>query len=97
MSKKLKCVECHNSIHWAVPNEVNEYNYEYAKYCIEIAKTSIVCDKTMKTKFVNHEQYCKKFLKKTEIDLKYDSYHQKKLLELEKMIKEYEESRGIKN
>ena len=44
-----------------------------------------------------HEQYCKKFLKKTEIDLEYDSYHQKKLLELEKMIKEYEESRGIKN
>lgn len=51
----------------------------------------------MKTKSIKHEQYCKKFLKKTEIDLEYDSYHQKKLLELEKIIKEYEESRGIKN
>lgn len=97
MSKKVKCISCHNSSHWAVPNEVNEDNYEYAKYCIKIAKASIVCNETMKTKSIKHEQYCKKFLKKTEMDLEYDSYHQKELLELEKMIKEYEESRGIKN
>lgn len=93
MSKKVKCVECHNSIHWAVPNEINEDNYEYAKYCIKIAKTSIVCGETMKTKSVNHEQYCKKFLKKTEIDLETDSYYQKEISELEKMIKEYEKKK----
>lgn len=53
-------------------------------YVFKLQKASIVCDETMKTKSIKHEQYCKKFLKKTEMDLEHDSYHQKELLKLEK-------------
>lgn len=97
MSKKVKCIDCHNSSHWALPYGVSEQDYEYAKLCFQTSKASIVCNETMKTKSIKHEQYCKKFLKKTEMDLEHGSYHQKELLELEKMIKEYEESRDIEN
>ncbi len=97
MSKKVKCIECHNSMHWSIPREVSEDNYEYAKLCLRIAKTSIVCGETMKTKSIKHEQYCKKFSKKTEMDLESDSYIQKEQEKLEKMITEYEESKGIEN
>lgn len=96
MSKKVKCIECSKSMCWALPQKVSDGNYKYAKYCLQTAKMSIVCGETMKTKSINHEQYCKKFLKKTEMDLKFDSFLQKEISELEKMIKEYEESRGSK-
>lgn len=93
MSKKVKCIECSKSMRWALPQKVSEGNYAYAKHRLETAKRSIVCGETMKTKSINHEQYCKKFLKKTEMDLKFDSYNQKKISELEKTIKEYEKVR----
>lgn len=97
MSKKVKCIDCHNSSHWALPYGVSEQNYEYAKLCFQTSKASIVCNETMKTKSIKHEQYCKKFLKKTEMDLESDSYIQKEQEKLEKMITEYEESKGIEN
>ena len=97
MSKKVKCIDCNNSSHWALPYGVSEQNYEYAKLCFQTSKASIVCDETMKTKSIKHEQYCKKFLKKTEMDLESDSYIQKEQEKLEKMITEYEESKGIEN
>lgn len=97
MSKKVKCIDCHNSSHWVLPYRVSEQNYEYAKSCFQASKASIICGETMKTKSIKHEQYCKKFLKKTEIDLETDSYYQKEISELEKMIKEYEKRKGIEN
>lgn len=93
MSKKVKCIECHNSIHWAFPDRVSRKNYEYAKHCLQTGKRSIVCGETMKTKSINHEQYCKKFSKKTEMDLEFDSLYQKEIEKSENMIKKYEEAR----
>lgn len=97
MSKRVKCIECHFSSHWSLPCGVSEKNYKYAKLCLQTAKRSIVCNETMKTKPINHEQYCKKFSKKTEMDLKFEPCYLNKILELEKMITEYEESRDAKN
>lgn len=87
MSKKVKCIECHNSMHWEIPDKVPDKNYEYAKHCLQTAKRSIVCGNTMRTKSINHEQYCKKFSEKTDFDFQADSYYQKKIEKLEKMIK----------
>lgn len=94
MSKKVKCIECSKSMHWALTNGVSEKNYEYAKRCIQTARRSIICGETMKTKSIHHEQYCKKFVKKTEMDLSCDECYQKEIEQVEKTIKEYEESCG---
>lgn len=90
MAKKVKCIDCINSMHWALPVMVRGENLEYAKYCSRIAKRSIVCGETMKTKQINHEQYCKKYREKTEWDKEYDKVYDKEISELEKKIEDYE-------
>ena len=88
MAKKRKCIECECSMHWALPRKVTEKNIDYAKYCLNWAKKTIVCDRTMKTKGVNHEQYCKHFVRK----IHEDTWYQKEIEKLEQMINEYEQN-----
>jgi hypothetical protein len=71
---------------WALPIKVTEKNIDYAKHCLDVAKRSIVCDRTMRTKPIGHEQYCKHFVKKEHEDTCY----QKDIENLERMINEYE-------
>lgn len=85
MAKKVKCSDCSESMNWSLPISVNSGNIDYAKHCLMIAKRSIVCGYTMKSKSKDHEQYCKHFEKKT-----YDINYQKEIDRLEKLIEEYE-------
>ena len=61
MSRKVKCKMCEKSMRWALPERVTENNYEYAKHCLRMVKNTLVCDRTMRTKYIEHEQYCKYF------------------------------------
>lgn len=89
MAKKVKCIECENASNWSLPRKVTENNIDYAKHCLALAKRTVSCDITAKTKARNHEQYCKHF-KKTE----YDNSYTRAIATLEKMILEYEAQKG---
>lgn len=90
MGKKVKCMDCANSMRWALPDRVGEKNLEYEKYCACVAKRSIVCGETMKTKGINHEQYCKKYREKEESDRNYDNAYSEEIVKLERRIEDYE-------
>lgn len=92
MSKKIKCKECSCSMHWSLPKKVSNDNLEYAKHCLDMGKTTILCGQTMKTKSINHEQYCKKFIQKSETYLKMDCIYEKELEKLENMVLDNEEN-----
>lgn len=86
MAKKVKCIECEEYMNWALPEKVGKENIEYAKQCLFIAKRTFVCGRTMKTKPLNNEQYCKHFCKS---EYKND-WNAKKIEVLEEKIKEFE-------
>ena len=44
MARKVRCVECANTNHWALPERVTEENYRYAQWCHALAGCSVVCD-----------------------------------------------------
>ena len=90
MAKKVRCRDCKNSVHWALPERVGENNYEYAKHICYVAKNSIICGETMRAKRIDHEQFCKKYREKKGYDTKYDEGYRRELAELEEKIKEYE-------
>ena len=87
MARKVKCSDCDESMLWALPRSVNSNNIGYAKSCLNIAKNTIVCGRTMKTKGIKHEQYCKYFSKKV-----YDIGYCGELERLAKQIEEYEKA-----
>ena len=93
MASKVKCIDCAKSMHWAMPCKVTEENYQYAKYCLEISKRSLVCGENHKTKRIEHEQYCKKYCKKTELDLCMDKVYIKEISDLEQMISDFEQQK----
>lgn len=97
MSKKRKCKLCENSMGWALPEQVTSDNYEYAKHCLRVAKTTILCGHTMKTKGIEHEQYCKYFCTKSDSMIKLDEFDKRRIQEFEDMIKEYEKEHGAKD
>lgn len=94
MSKKVKCKECENMMNWSLPESITNFNYEYAKHCLDIAKSTFVCGITMKTKRRDNEQYCKHFEKSI---YNMEDLNNKRLLKLEEMIKEYETKVGKNN
>ena len=96
MAKKVKCMDCTNSMRWALPERVRENNLEYAKHCACVAKKSIVCGETMKTKGINHEQYCKKYREKEEWDRNSDTAYSEEIAELERKIEDYEHTSNHK-
>lgn len=85
MAKKVKCIDCMESMNWALPHKVNAKNLDYAKHCLRVAKNTIVCGYTMKTKKRDNEQYCKHFHK-----TQYSNDNTKQLEELEVKIREFE-------
>lgn len=96
MARKVKCKMCEKSMRWAIPERVTENNYEYAKHCLRMVKNTLVCGHTMRTKYIEHEQYCKYFHKKDERELDYDiKAEPKRIQKLEDMIKEYEREVGL--
>lgn len=90
MSKKVKCRECERSMSWAVPQSVGDVNISYAEHCLDMARRTLCCDWTMRTKPKGHEQYCKHYLKKAERDIERDEkFDATRLDELEQKISEY--------
>jgi hypothetical protein len=58
MAKKVKCIECNNSMNWAIPSiEILKEN----PLAVISLKKSIVCGHTMKTKSTEQCQYCKHY------------------------------------
>lgn len=91
MSKKRKCKLCEQSMSWALPERVTDKNIDYTKHCLSIEKRSIVCGYTMKTKAIEHEQYCKHYKEKSAEENERDrQYDEARIRELEQMIEEYE-------
>lgn len=91
MSRKVKCKMCEESMRWALPERITEKNYEYAKHCLRAVKNTLVCGHTMKTKSIEHEQYCKHFCKKDERMIDYEiNIEPKRIQNFEDMIKQYE-------
>lgn len=90
MSKRVKCGDCYYGMDWALPRRVDESNYEYAKHCLNLGRNTIYCSQVMKTKWRTHQQYCKHFRVKNEVDLKLDDISQRELDELEEKIRKYE-------
>lgn len=66
MSKKRKCANCDKRMDWALPVRVGEQNIDYARHCLRLAERTFVCGITMKTKRIEHEQYCKHYREDTE-------------------------------
>lgn len=58
MAKKVKCVECDNSMDWSIPNDETLRDNSFLR---DTLKNTVVCGYTMKTKGVNHCQYCKHY------------------------------------
>lgn len=87
MSRKQKCKLCAQSMQWVLLGQVTSKNYEYAKHCLNVVKSSLVCGQTTKVKRVEHEQYCKYFILKDECDFEYDNH---RIERLEKSIKDFE-------
>lgn len=85
MAKKVKCIECDNCMNWALPANVNHENINHAKHCLDIAKRTVVCGQTMKTKRRDNEQYCKHF-----VIAERSKDYSKQLEELKKKIERYE-------
>ena len=78
---------------WALPERVTDKNYEYAKHCLNMAKHTLVCGWTMKTKSIEHEQYCKHYHPKDDIILDFETQDEpNRIKKLENMINEYERS-----
>lgn len=93
MGSKKKCKLCELSMRWSLPERVTDKNCEYAKRCLHMAKNTLVCGWTMKTKPIEHEQYCKHYHPKDNRDLELETkYYSKIIKNLEDMIKEYENS-----
>mgnify|MGYP005755884783 CR=1 FL=1 len=93
MGSKKKCKLCKESMRWALPERVTNISYEYAKRCLNLAKSTLVCGRTMKTKFIEHEQYCKHYHPKDNIELDFETKCElKRIKNLEDMIREYENS-----
>ena len=63
MAKKHKCIECGNAMNWEVPHKdsISDKSPNNIKRIKHLCLETIVCGETMKTKKVDHEQYCKKF------------------------------------
>ena len=93
MGSKRKCKLCEQSMRWSLPERVTDKNYEYAKYCLNMAKNTLVCGWTMKTKSIEHEQYCKHYHPKDDIILDFETQDEpNRIKKLENMINEYERS-----
>lgn len=92
MSKKKKCTECEECMYWSLPCVVNENNIDYAKRCLHMAETTCVCGRTMKTKGIDHEQYCKNFRKKSDVNREIEIYRDD-IFKLRKAITDYEHKR----
>lgn len=90
MSRKVKCINCMSAGTFASPMKITKDNYDYAKYILQTMKTSLHCTETGKCKWIGNEQYCKHY-RKTEV-----SPNEGAIMQLEKLIKEYEESLAIK-
>ena len=90
MASKVKCIECKKAMNWALPEKITGKNIEYAIHCLNVAKRTVSCEQTTKTKAKTHEQYCKHFEKKDCWDKAFDELMEKKLERLERMINEYE-------
>ena len=74
-----------------MPEQVDSKNLEYAKHCLSVAKKTLLCGHTMKTKPIEHEQYCKRFVPKSEEMLRFDSRTAlSEISRLEDMIKKCE-------
>lgn len=58
MAKKVKCIECDNSMDWAIPNAEIIKGNEHLQNTL---KNYIVCGYTMKSKHIDHCQYCKNY------------------------------------
>ena len=71
---------------FASPIKIRKDNYEYAKYVIEKMKSTLHCKETGKFKWIGNEQYCKHY-RKTVV-----SPNEGAIMQLEKLITEYEES-----
>ena len=63
MAKKVKCIDCDNSMDWSIPNDEHLKGNDFL---IDTLKNTIVCGYTMKTKSVNHCQYCKHYEHETD-------------------------------
>lgn len=92
MSRKVKCKDCVESMCWALPVRVTERNFEYAKHCLYMAKNTIVCGWTSKSKGINHEQYCNRYKKSGDKVLmaREAQWTKTDIENLEKMINDYE-------
>jgi len=91
MSKKVKCKECDKSMRWALPGKVTASNLDYAKYCLDAVKRSMVCGQTMKTKNIEHEQYCKHYCRESDERLEINKKIELcRISDLEKMIEVYQ-------
>lgn len=82
MAKKVKCMECDNSMDWSIPN-IGKIKGD--TFLQDILKNTIVCSYTMKTKTIDHCQYCKHYEHNGDFRQKCRKNHEKSL---EKVLKE---------
>ena len=95
MSKKVKCRKCEHSMSWAIPESVNDINIEYAERCLNMARRTLCCGWTMRTKPKDHEQYCKHYRRKSKSDIQRDeNFDEVRLENLEQKIRDYRGRKG---
>ena len=90
MARKVKCSECGEFLNWSLPENITDKNIDYAKDCLRKAKRTFVCGRTMKTKLIDNEQYCKHFCKAL-----YNINYSESINELERKISEFEAGLSI--
>lgn len=91
MGKICECAKCINRMVWSLPATVRKENYEYAKYCVRIARTTFVCAQTMKIKKIEHTQQCKYFINDTEQQEEIQIDYIEEIKALEQKIAVYEQ------
>ena len=92
MSKKVRCCDCENLMEWALPVAVNDDNYGYCLESLVMAKNIQPCGVYGRGMRPKQERQCKYFEEKKEKC----SIMQTEIEDLEKLIAEYEEKKGMK-
>lgn len=89
MAKKVKCIECENSMDWDIPRaEV----LKDSDFTIGTLTKTILCSETMKTKTVDHCQYCKHYEPISDWRRKCREMYEKELQEVLKKVEVLRES-----
>lgn len=94
MAIKHKCRNCACATLFAIPEDVSEINYEYARAVLNALKDWLYCSEKMQVKRIDQKGCCTDFSAENRYStpVTFLTRRQKAIADLEKMIADYEAS-----